>query len=913
MSAMTEPRPANWLEAKRREQAPQALARLAVIVLFMSLCGFMWALRVPMPLPFFLVLCVEALFFLAYWRVMIVIPTARGIEVGHYAMLAAEIVFHTTMVYFLGGISWLGGFAYVFGLIFANAFLDPKRGFIYTMGVVSAFVSLALLEAGGAIPHYAYLNDGTAYRDGRTVFTTVVAGAGVFISIYAWVNWVGRQLRHERDIAMRSQLQLLKAQAAMTSANEALEARVEGRTQELSQTNSALQESEAMLRATIESTTDGILVVDKEGKAAYTNARFAEMWRIPAAILATRDDDQLIGFVLDQLVDPEAFLSTVRELYQTEREDFDTLLFKDGRIFERYSRPLVTAAGVSGRVWSFRDITTRRRAEETLRKQASRDPLTNCLNHAAIAAEIAAMTDRDGARVALVMADVDGMKAINDTYGHQIGDAALMAVARALSRVGAVVGRYGGDEFIAALVAVSRAEAEQYCQDALQQLQAAVVMDAATGSRIPVIASLGLAMFPDDAPNIDDAIRLADDAMYAEKRERKLAGDSAQSRGVLPDERAAKMIGEIVPLLTSPGDLDDKLRLVAQRLSAGAGYEVVRFRIGGRSDEPGRHPIHASSDCEIVNEWERERSARSRGPFREVLERTRRPIIIHDIQDDLHRSAAELDLIRAAGIRGVAIVPMVWQDELIGTLSVGAQRAGSIDARDVQFLATIADQVTAIIHMEALVTDLQAATSQLNDARADTVILLAAAAEAHEKTTGAHLLRVQLLCERLARELGHDEESALAIGQAALLHDIGKIRVPERILLSPARLDGSEWTIMKQHTTWGAEFLAQRPGFEMAATIAACHHERWDGEGYPQGLSGAQIPEAATIVTVADSFDAITSERPYRSARTAEWAIEEIVRCSGAQFSPRVVDALRRLYARGDLRVAGGGAEQAAA
>lgn len=910
---MIEPPQANWLQAKRREQVPQALARLAVIGLFMILWGFMWVLRAPMPLPFFAVLCLEALFFLAYWRAVIVIPGARGIEAVHYVMLAAEIVFHTAMVYFLGGILWLGAFAYVFGLIFANAFLDPRRGFIYTMGVVTAFVSLALLDAGGLIPHYAYLNDGTAYRDARPVFTTVVAGSGVFMSIYAWVNWVGRQLRRERDIAMRSQLQLLTAQAAMTSANEALEASVEGRTRELSQTNAALYEREAMLRATIESTTDGILVVDKAGKAAYTNARFAELWRIPAAILETRDDDQMIGFVLDQLVDPEAFLSKVRELYQAEREDFDTLLFKDGRLFERYSRPLVTNASVAGRVWSFRDITARRRVEETLRKQASRDPLTNCFNHAAIGAEIAAMTSLEGAHLAVIMADVDGMKAINDTYGHQVGDAALMAVARALSRGIAVVGRYGGDEFIAVLPAVSRADAETYCQDALRQLQAAVVMDAATGSRIPVIASLGLAMFPDEAASIEDAIRVADDAMYAEKRERKLAGASAQSRGVLPDDRSAKMIGEIVPLLTSPGALDDKLRLVAQRLSVGVGYEFVRFNIHGRPNNPGGHLIYTRGERAIVNEWERERSARGSSPIREVLKRTRRPVIIHDIQSDQRLPAAERDLLRTAGVHGVAIVPMIWQDQVIGSLSVGAQRAGSIDARDVQFLTTIADQVTAIIHMEALVTDLQAATSHLNDARADTVILLAAAAEAHERMPGAHLLRVQLLSEKLARELGHDEPSALAIGQAAILHDIGKIRVPERILLSPARLDGSEWTIMKQHTTWGAEFLAQRPGFELAATVAACHHERWDGEGYPQGLSGAQIPEVAAIVTVADSFDAITSERPYRPARTTEWAIDEVVRCSGAQFSPMVVEALQRLYARGDIEGAAASGEEAAA
>jgi putative two-component system response regulator len=203
--------------------------------------------------------------------------------------------------------------------------------------------------------------------------------------------------------------------------------------------------------------------------------------------------------------------------------------------------------------------------------------------------------------------------------------------------------------------------------------------------------------------------------------------------------------------------------------------------------------------------------------------------------------------------------------------------------------------------METLVDDLQAATGRLEDARTDTMVLLAAAAEAHEQSTGAHLHRVQELSEHLARALGYDDASAEAVGQAAILHDIGKVRVPERILQSPARLDGTEWAIMKQHTTWGAEFLAQRPGFEMAAVVAACHHERWDGTGYPRGLSETQIPEVAQIVTVADSFDAITSDRPYRGAHSAAWAVEEITRCAGTQFSPRVVEALRGLYERGDL------------
>jgi PAS domain S-box-containing protein len=119
-----------------------------------------------------------------------------------------------------------------------------------------------------------------------------------------------------------------------------------------------------LLEAILESTADGILVVDNEGRTVYANRRFAEMWSIPQELLDTRSDDQLLEFVLHQLADPEAFLAKVRELYLTSREDLDAVRFKDGRVFERYSRPLLADHTLTGRVWSFRDVTERRRSEE---------------------------------------------------------------------------------------------------------------------------------------------------------------------------------------------------------------------------------------------------------------------------------------------------------------------------------------------------------------------------------------------------------------------------------------------------------------------------------------------------------------------------------------------------------------------
>ena len=151
------------LDAKRREQTPQALGapggRLAVRRALGRASGWR-ASRCRV--PFLIVLLLEIAFFLVYWRVVFILPNVRAVSLAQYGMLAAEIVFHTTMVYFLGGLSWLGAFAYVFGLIFTNAFLDLRKGMVYTTGACAAFAALILLEATGADPALRVPGAGTA-------------------------------------------------------------------------------------------------------------------------------------------------------------------------------------------------------------------------------------------------------------------------------------------------------------------------------------------------------------------------------------------------------------------------------------------------------------------------------------------------------------------------------------------------------------------------------------------------------------------------------------------------------------------------------------------------------------------------------------------------------------------------------
>lgn len=191
-------------------------------------------------------------------------------------------------------------------------------------------------------------------------------------------------------------------------------------------------------------------------------------------------------------------------------------------------------------------------------------------------------------------------------------------------------------------------------------------------------------------------------------------------------------------------------------------------------------------------------------------------------------------------------------------------------------------------HARAAMLGWKTAAVEIAQRQRDGMVALARGAEAKDSDTGDHVVRVQLLAEELARATGVDAERAADIGWSAMLHDVGKLHVPDRILLKPGPLTADEWAIMRRHPIWGAEILAEGEGFEIARRIARWHHENIDGSGYPDGLRGERIPLEARIVRIADSFDAMTHTRPYQAARSIEWALEELARCAGTQFDPEL-------------------------
>jgi putative two-component system response regulator len=183
-------------------------------------------------------------------------------------------------------------------------------------------------------------------------------------------------------------------------------------------------------------------------------------------------------------------------------------------------------------------------------------------------------------------------------------------------------------------------------------------------------------------------------------------------------------------------------------------------------------------------------------------------------------------------------------------------------------------------------------TAELEATQVEILERLALAAEYRDDDTGEHTKRVGKTAARIAEALGWQEGAVELIRRAAPLHDVGKIAISDTILLKPGKLTTEEFERMKQHTKLGARILSggQFPLLQLAEQIARSHHERWDGTGYI-GLREEAIPMAARIVTVADVFDALTSERPYKKAWPLNEAIEEIQRQSGRQFDPQVVEA----------------------
>ncbi len=257
------------------------------------------------------------------------------------------------------------------------------------------------------------------------------------------------------------------------------------------------------------------------------------------------------------------------------------------------------------------------------------------------------------------------------------------------------------------------------------------------------------------------------------------------------------------------------------------------------------------------------------------------------------------DSVIGQGIRSVMCVPLRTTDEVLGALYVDSQSGpGRFSEEDLELLAAIGNHTGVALHRVRLLGEIERLLL-------DTVRAIAATIDAKDGYTHRHSERVATLASRIAAELGLGADQQELAELSALLHDVGKIAVPDSILNKPGRLTVDEFAEMRKHPAHGARILANIKSPLVAAVLPGVqyHHEKWDGSGYPEGLSGSRIPLLGRLLGVADFLDALTSARAYREPKPLGDVVQLIAQGAGVQFDPDIAEAVVRLHARGALNV----------
>lgn len=269
------------------------------------------------------------------------------------------------------------------------------------------------------------------------------------------------------------------------------------------------------------------------------------------------------------------------------------------------------------------------------------------------------------------------------------------------------------------------------------------------------------------------------------------------------------------------------------------------------------------------------------------------PIIVDDLQSD-PRFYKNADRKSGFVSMNMICVPVRSKDRIIGALQGINKKKGTFSEDDIELLASLADQVAIAIENATLYTELKETFYSTAEALAETI-------ELRDPYTGGHTRRVMNCGLIIGRQMGLDKDELENLKLAAILHDIGKIGVRDGILLKQGRLEDTELREMNRHPDYGSEVLGHIKQLKNVIPGVRGHHEKYDGTGYPDGIKESEIPLIARIISVADTVDAMTTDRPYRKGLSMREAFKELERCSGSQFDPVVVKALIDAYNEGAL------------
>ncbi len=286
-------------------------------------------------------------------------------------------------------------------------------------------------------------------------------------------------------------------------------------------------------------------------------------------------------------------------------------------------------------------------------------------------------------------------------------------------------------------------------------------------------------------------------------------------------------------------------------------------------------------------------------PHLERCVRGLHPVVIEDARTE-EMSERERVVVESADLRSAIFVPLAVEGRALGAAivhTVGRERTFS--EGDVDLCRTVSHQISLAVANAQLYDEVQRSGDDLRTAYDATLKGWSLALEMRDEETNGHTERVTEMTTHLAKEMGVVEPGLTDMRRGALLHDIGKMCVPDAILHKPGPLTAEEWAVMRQHPEQARRMLLEIGYLAPAIDIPYCHHERWDGSGYPRGLRGEEIPLAARIFSVVDVFDALTSDRPYRKAWSRRDAIAHIRDGAGRHFDPVAAEAFLAEMAAG--------------
>jgi len=559
-----------------------------------------------------------------------------------------------------------------------------------------------------------------------------------------------------------------------------------------------------------------------------------------------------------------------------------------------------------------------------LEELASLDQLTRVLNRRAFMLEAERAVERavrDGRSIAVVMLDLDRFKRINDSYGHGAGDDVLkVTMERAVSelRAGDIAGRFGGEEYVFLLPETELAAAG-VAAERIRSRIAALPMPTRAGL-LPVTASLGVAAaVPAGDGFLAAVIDAADAAMYKAKkagRNRIRLADATidPATANLGSESPLASYDKIVPLKPAiapsrPETTESFIQAVVSvlnSLSHGVSFEeLVTIALEGlrsalpaagfsllvrnRDDGGLRLIAHRGlSDRMIGNHLAQGTGFAGQAALERQVITASLPMIATQAKD-----LAAMMVER--GYTRLRAFPLPSADQIRGVLEVFDAPADGPDWQRGLTAITAALGISA--SMENNLEVARRMTSEMTSSYDETLEAWVRMLELRDQETEGHSRRVTALTVDLAIAYGMPSDQLDDIRRGALLHDIGKMGIPDSILLKKGKLDEQELAVMRQHPEYAEKVMRTVPFLAGVIDIPFCHHERWDGTGYPRGLAGTDIPLSARLFSVVDVWDALCSRRPYRESLGAEEAAAIIAAGAGSQFDPDVVAlflALRR-------------------